>query len=219
MTAPIERLKKLDACAVSDAMDALGLPPAVTGLARQSGTGLLTGRCITVALAEGKAPANASKVHLGACAIEAGGPGSVLVIAHPHIDAGGWGGVLSNAAQAKGIEGVVLDGPSRDIDEATTLGFAIFARSTTARTARGRLYEAATNVPVEIGGVTVHPGDYLIADASGVVFIPEAHLADVLRTAERILAKERLMTDAVRAGAPATEVMGANYENLLETER
>lgn len=219
MNSPIDRLEKLDACAVSDAMDALGLPPAVTGLARLSGAGLLVGRCVTVALAEGKAPANLPKVHLGARAIEVGGPGTVLVISHPHIDAGGWGGVLSNAAQAKGIEGVVLDGPSRDIDEAIGLGFAVFARSTTARTARGRLYEAATNVPVAIGEVTVHPGDFLIADASGVVFVPEAHVENVLRTAERIIAKERLMTEAVRAGAPATEVMGADYENLLEIEK
>jgi 4-hydroxy-4-methyl-2-oxoglutarate aldolase len=219
MNSPIDRLEKLDACAVSDAMDSLGLPPAVTGLARLSGAGLLVGRCVTVALAEGKAPAILPKVHLGARAIEAGGPGMVLVISHPHIDAGGWGGVLSNAAQAKGIEGVVLDGPSRDIDEAIGLGFAIFARSTTARTARGRLYEAATNVPVAIGEVTVHPGDFLIADASGVVFVPEAHVENVLMTAERIIAKERLMTEAVCAGASATEVMGADYENMLEIEK
>jgi 4-hydroxy-4-methyl-2-oxoglutarate aldolase len=70
-----------------------------------------------------------------------------------------------------------------------------------------------------IGGVTVHPGDFLIADASGVVFVPEAHVENVLRTAERIIAKERLMTEAVRAGASATEVMGADYENLLEIEK
>jgi len=202
-------LRRLDVCALSDALDALGLPAGVSGLGRQSGGRLMAGRVSTVTLAAGPAPAGAPKVHLCARAIDAGHPGTAIVVSHPGVDAGGWGGVLSNAARRKGIEGVVVDGPARDIDEAIGLAFPVFARGATARTARGRVHEVATDAPVEIGGVKVEAGDYVVADGSGVVFLPAARAGEVLAMAERIAAKERLLTDALRAGGRVSEVMGA----------
>lgn len=212
----LERLGKLDACAVSDTMDGLGLPPAVVGIQRLSGDGTLVGKVSTVTLVEGTPPPDASKIHLCTRAIDGADDQTVIVVSHPGIDAGGWGGVLSNAAQAAGVRGVVVDGPSRDIDEARDLGFAIFARRPVARTARGRVYETATDAPVVIDNVTVNPGDFVIADTSGTVFIPADRIEDLLRAAEKLAAKEALMTEAVRSGKPAAEVMGANYEDMLK---
>ncbi|MEM7289741.1 MAG: RraA family protein [Pseudomonadota bacterium] len=212
----LERLGKLDACGVSDAMDGLGLPPAIVGIERLSGDGILVGRVSTVTLAEGSPPPDAPKVHLCTRAIDNANDLTVIVVSHPGTDAGGWGGVLSNAAQAKGVRGVVVDGPSRDVDEARDLGFAIFARRPIARTARGRVYETATDAPVVIDDVTVKAGDYVIADTSGTVFIPADRIDDLLRAAEKLAAKEALMTEAVRSGKPAAEVMGVNYEDMLK---
>lgn len=211
----VDRFAKLDACAVSDAADALGLAPAATGFSRMSGDGLLVGIVSTMTLVEGTPPPDAPKVHLGATAIDQGGPDTVIVVSHPGIEAGGWGGVLSNGAQAKGIRGVIVDGPCRDVDEAASLGFRIFARRATARTARGRVYEAATDAPITVEGQTVQAGDYVIADGSGVVFVPADHIDALLAKAEQIAAKEALMTKAVRAGTPVTQVMGADYEDML----
>jgi 4-hydroxy-4-methyl-2-oxoglutarate aldolase len=218
MTAPdfLLRLRRLDVCAVSDALDALGLPSAVSGHVRRSGGGVLAGRVSTVTLAAGKAPADAPKVHLCTRAVDTGGPGTVIVVSHPGIDAGGWGGVLSNAARRRGIEGVIVDGPSRDIDEAAALAFPVFSRSTTARTARGRVYETATGAPITVADVRVEPSDYVIADGSGIAFVAVSKIEQVLATAERIAARERLMTDAVRSGKPVADVMGADYETMLE---
>jgi len=53
----------------------------------------------------------------------------------------------------------------------------------------------------------VHPGDAVLADRNGVVFVPAAELDRVLTLAERIVARESAMADAVRAGHPVTEVM------------
>lgn len=61
--------------------------------------------------------------------------------------------------------------------------------------------------PVDFDGVTVHPDDYVIADRNGVVFVPAGELARVLELAERIVAREAAMVDAVRNGEPVTEVM------------
>jgi 4-hydroxy-4-methyl-2-oxoglutarate aldolase len=89
----------------------------------------------------------------------------------------------------------------------------------TARTARGRVHEVATDAPIEVGGVRVAPGDVVVADGSGIAFIPAARVADVLAMAERIAAKERLMTEAIRSGQPVSLVMGADYETMLEGMR
>ncbi|MCB1398225.1 MAG: RraA family protein [Rhodobacter sp.] len=218
MSTLIERLARLDSCAVSDAKDSLGLSAAVSGLGRKSGQGVLAGRVKTVQLAAGKPPADAPKVHLGARAIVAADAETVIVVAHPGIDAGGWGGVLSTGAQIAGVRGVVVDGPIRDADEAAGLGFAIFSRTTTARTARGRVYEVSTGAPVSIGGEAVADGDYVIADGSGVVFIRAADIEPVLAAAEKIAAREAAMVAALRQGRPITEVMGANYETMLEVK-
>ena len=215
----LERLEALDACAVSDAKDSLGLPAAVSGLERQSGDGLLVGQVTTVELVEGVPPDGMAKVHLGARAIVASTPQTVIVVAHPRVDAGGWGGVLSTGAQAAGVRGVIVDGPTRDRDEASALGFPIFARGNTARTARGRVYEKSTGELIKVGDQQVCDGDYVIADASGVVFIVADDIERVLAAAERIAAKEAAMIASLRDGIAITSVMGADYETMLEVKR
>lgn len=214
---PIERLAALDTCAVSDALDALGLPCAVTGIAALTTAGRIAGRAVTVKLTDRK-PETAALRHLCSGAVDSAGPGHVLVIEQrTGIDAAGWGGVLSNAAQTAGIEGVIVDGPARDIDEAAGLGFPVFARGATARTARGRIYEEGFNIDIAVGELTVRPGDLVVADRSGVAVIPADRAAEVLRTAEAIVARENVMTEAVRRGEPVSRVMGASYERMLQT--
>ena len=110
---------------------------------------------------------------------------------------------------------MVCDGPVRDIDEARTQGFPIFARALTARTARGRIVELGTNVPVQFETVKVEPRDYVIADRSAVIFIAAADIARVLDAAETIAAKEAVMAKALLAGEPVSQVMAADYEQML----
>jgi len=215
----LSRLNKLDVCAVSDAKDALGLGPAITSLSKVSGSGQLAGIVKTVQLVAGSAPENAPKVHLGATAIMESNSQSVIVISHPGVNAGGWGGVLSAGAKVRGVRGVILDGPTRDADEAKELDFTIFSKGTTALTARGRLHESATGVDVEIEDQVVSDGDYVLADSSGIVFICASDIDAVLKMAERIAAKESMMIDALHAGKPITEVMGADYETMLENNK
>ena len=126
------------------------------------------------------------------------------------------GGILALGAKLRGVAGVIADGPVRDIDEAKRFDFPVFARACAARTARGRVVELATNGPVEIGTVAVNPGDYVIADGSGVVFIKADEIEQVLAAAESIATSEAAMAHALRAGTAITEVMGENYEHMLK---
>ena len=210
------RLAQLDACAISDALDKLGLPGAVSGLHRYATDRRISGRVVTVRLEKDDGRAAASR-HLGTTAIESAQPGDVIVIEQRSgIDAASWGGNLSLGAQLRGVSGVVIEGPGRDMDEAQQYGFPVFARAHTARTARGRIVETGTNVPIVVGEVTVSPGDYVVADGSAVAFVPAAAIDRVLDAAEAIAAKERAMVAALREGTPISQVMGKSYETMLK---
>lgn len=211
-------LARLDVCALSDALDQLGLPPSVSGIESRTVRKRISGRAITVKLAAGIAPAGASARHLCTHAIEVAAAGDVIVVEQSTgVDAAGWGGILSNAARVKGLAGVIVEGPARDMDEAADIGFPIYSRAATARTARGRVFEIATGEPIEVGGVVVASGDYVAADSSGVVCIRAQDIDAVLAAAERIAAREAAMTKDVLAGEPAHRVMGASYEDMLQS--
>jgi regulator of RNase E activity RraA len=83
----------------------------------------------------------------------------------------------------------------------------VFGRAVVPVSARGRIVQLSMDEPVEFAGVTVNSGDYVIADRSGVVFVPAAECSRVVDLAERIVARERAMLDAVRAGESVLEVM------------
>jgi 4-hydroxy-4-methyl-2-oxoglutarate aldolase len=208
----LQRLRRLDCCAVSDALDKLKLPGAVTGLPQRSGEGRIAGRAVTVKLGTPGPPK-----HLGCTAIEAAGPDSIIVVEQRSgVEAGSWGGLLSLGAKVRGVAGVVADGPVRDIDEAIGYDFPVFSRALTSFTARGRVVEQGTGVPVQIGAVTVNAGDYVVADRSAVIFIAAADIERVLDVGEQIVAKEAAMAKAILAGTPIGQVMGGHYEHMLK---
>jgi len=211
----VARLRRLDICDLSDALDALGLPPAVTGLTPTSAVRPIAGRAVTVRLAAGQAPANASR-HLCTAAVEAAGPDSVIVIEQrTGLDAASWGGLLSRAAKKRGVAGTIVDGPTRDVEDAIKLDYVVYARNTTARTARGRIHEAECQTTIRCGDTQVSPGDYIAADRSGVVVIAAAQIETVLARAEAILAKSDEMAAAVDRDVPVSKVMGGAYETML----
>ena len=126
---------------------------------------------------------------------------------------------LALAARRNGIGGVVIDGACRDIAESAEHGFPVFGRAVVPVSARGRIVQLAMDEPVEFAGITVHPGDVVFADQNGVVFIPAAELDRVVALAERIVARESAMAEAVLAGNPVTEVMhDSKFPTIEETQ-
>jgi 4-hydroxy-4-methyl-2-oxoglutarate aldolase len=211
----LARLGRLDSCAVSDALDTLGLKGAIAGIHRMSTDRRIAGRVVTVKLEKDDGRPAGSR-HLGTAAIEAAQAGDVIVVEQrTGIDAAGWGGTLSLGASLRGVAGVIVEGPARDLDESRSHDFPVFARDHTARTARGRLVEAGTNVPIVVGDIAVSPGDYVVADGSAVVLVAQSEIDRVLDAAEAIAARETAMADSLRAGTPIGQVMGKSYETML----
>jgi 4-hydroxy-4-methyl-2-oxoglutarate aldolase len=212
----VKRARALDACSVSDAMDALGLASGVLAGPLPVWEGArAAGRAITTQLVAGPPP-GARVAHLAAAAIERATADDLIVIAtDAGTSMGSWGGLLSTAASVRSIAGVVTNGACRDVDEARDLRFPVFAARPALRTARARASEISSGQPVTIDGVLICSGDLVVADGSGVVIVRAAYAADVLVRAEEISAKERAMQQSLRNGVPVTRVLGGEYEHML----
>lgn len=203
----LERLRALDSCAVSDALDTLGLPGAVVDIGPMWEHAAVTaGRVRTVKAAPKSAAGPAT--HIATPLVAAAEPGDVVVIDnHGRRDVSCWGGLLAEAATQRGVAGVIVDGACRDVQDSAALQLPLFARAAVPVSARGRIVQEAMDVPIQVGGVAVRPGDWVVADRNGVAFIPAAHADRVIPLAARIIAREQAMGAAVRAGRSVIDVM------------
>ena len=211
----IERLAKLDTCAVSDGMDRLGLKGATYGVRPMWSCPKIVGRAVTMKIKP--VGLEKPKQHLGTAAIVAAQPGDVIVVDNGgRPDSSCWGGLLSLAAKTKGISGILVDGACRDIDESRDLEFPVYARGALPMTARNRVMQESFNTEIQFAGVQVHPGDLVIADGSGVVVIPRSQEEEVVKEAETVAATEARMADGIRQGMSVVEVLEKlGYESML----
>lgn len=125
--------------------------------------------------------------------IDEAAAGSVIVIsiAGGEPDVAVWGGLMTAGAVANGHAGAVLDGGVRDLVEIRRdYGFPVYARAVSPGTTLGRYKTVASQVPVCVGGVVVHPGDLMVGDVDGVVCVPRAQAEAVLAMAQDIDARE-----------------------------
>lgn len=119
--------------------------------------------------------------------------GSVICIsiAGGEAEVAVWGGLMTAGAVANRHAGAVLDGGVRDLTEIRRdYGFPVYARSVSPGTTLGRFKTVASQVPVCVGGIVVHPGDIIVGDIDGVVVVPKAKAAEVLAMAQDIDARE-----------------------------
>lgn len=138
--------------------------------------------------------------------------GDVIVVdAAGETETSVWGGLMSGLSQMKGVVGAVVDGGIRDTDETRDLGFHIFSKSIVPRSTHtpysGRMEPIEINVPIQCGGQLVNPGDLVLGDEIGVVVIPLANAAEVLKTAQAQAEKEELTRQKIREGRTVDELL------------
>jgi 4-hydroxy-4-methyl-2-oxoglutarate aldolase len=126
-------------------------------------------------------------------------PGEVgVIVMEGTLDIAAMGNLMATAAVERGMAGMVLDGAIRDMWDIRRMGLTVYARSKSPRTAVGHYATVAKNVAVECAGVTVRPGDILVADEDGVVVVPQDRAAEVLKEAQSIDARESGMYPFIR---------------------
>ncbi|MGA5352620.1 isocitrate/isopropylmalate family dehydrogenase [Streptomyces thermodiastaticus] len=195
----VDRLAALDTASISDALDSLGIPGVLTGITARVPGARAAGRAFTV----GYRPVQGGtrRFRNAADYLDEVPAGSFVV-----IDNGGsttctnWGSLLTAVAQRRGVRGTALHGSARDIAEIRAAGYPLFSTGTTMVSGKNRVELAATGQPITIGGVTVRPGDIVVADDNGVLVVPAERAAAVAERAERVEGTEAAIAEAVAGG-------------------
>jgi regulator of RNase E activity RraA len=197
----------------SDAMDELGIVGAVpAGLLKPTNPkARVVGRALTVTnvAASGTVPDAVATGVSKLGEIEAHNlaePGDVLVLQGIDLISN-MGGISATIGRRQGELGAIVDGAVRDIDHSRDIGYAIWSRSVSPITGKWRIETIAINKPVTMCGIAVHPGDLVLADETGVCFIPRERAAEVLARVQKIAASEVAREAKIASGAPVAELM------------
>ena len=138
-------------------------------------------------------------------AIDMAGPGDVLVIYNGSNSISPWGGLATLSCKMRGVEGVVIDGAVRDVDEIRALKYPTWSSgiSPNAGDPKGM---GEINSEITCGGQTVKPGDYIVADENGVVVIPKERAYEIARRAKEVEKMESRLYEEIRRGSTLSQV-------------
>ena len=136
--------------------------------------------------------------------------GDVLVI-QGVANVSNMGGISSQTGKRQGEVGAIVQGGVRDIAHSRAVGYPIWASEITPVTGKWRIEAAESNGAVEIGHVKVMPGDLVIADDTGVCYIPRDFIIEVLEAAEQKAKAEEIRCKAIDEGLPVPDISKATY--------
>ena len=143
---------------------------------------------------------------LGWCTLLSKAPAGHVVVCQPHNHEVALMGELSaQTLAARGVIGYVVDGGSRDTDFVLAQGFPVFCSFLTPSDIVRRWIPDAYGAPIDIGGVTIATGDYVLGDRDGVVIVPGDIAEEVVAQTEQIVATESEMRRALVGGMDPVE--------------
>jgi 3-hexulose-6-phosphate synthase/6-phospho-3-hexuloisomerase len=186
-----EAFSKVSAPNVADAQHKKGV---MSGIAPRNGHGVrCCGPALTVQTAKGDwaKPVEAT---------EKANPGDIIV-----IDAGE-GELACFSAKVRGVAGVIIDGAVRDLDGIIDMGLPMFSRHVTPHAGEPKGY-GGIGLEVTVGGQLVHSGDWIIADESGIVVVPQEHAVEIANRAVDVMERENRIREEIKKGRPMSSVL------------
>ena len=205
---PMSQLSQYSTSIVSDALDELAVLGVLPGIeARRVGQGRVVGRALPVRLQPKSDDPSAYRFGGGVGkpleqVLQTMQDGDIVV-----MDLGGsnraaaWGGLASRIAQRRGVRGTIMWGACRDVDEIRAIGYPVWSVAVCPRRSRNEFTFGAINEPITIQGVTIAPRDFIIADESGVVCVPQGRFGEVIALCARIAVQERVLEAQVLNGS------------------
>ena len=193
--APKETIDSIARHAVSNLCDSMGRTHnAGGGMLRQMYRG---GKLCGPALTVRTAPGDNLLIHK---AIDMAQPGDVIVVdGGGALDAALIGDIMTSYALTRSVAGFVIDGAVRDTEELAIRDLPVFARGVSPR-GPTREGPGEINIAISIGGTIVQPGDIVVGDADGVVFVPPVQADAVLAAVANLLAKEQALLKSIAQG-------------------
>jgi regulator of RNase E activity RraA len=198
----IAGFKKTTVASVSDAVDqVVGRRGFLSYDMRPRVTGQVVGRAVTALLKpappEKATPALAVKHPVEM--IDNAKPGEVgVIVVEGDLNMTGLGGLMATAAKSRDMAGIIIDGAVRDVAEIRGLGLPVYSRSVAPSSVVSRYASVARQIPVECAGVTISPGDIIVAGEDGVVSVPGDKAAAVLQRAREIDQREGKMVPFIQ---------------------
>lgn len=195
----IERLARLEVANVCDAQRSFGAP-------RPTIQSIVPGLRVV-------GPAHTVKCYPGSIitvhkALLEAAPGEVIVVDGEGDERGAlFGELMALQAKANGIAGIVVDGPVRDRAALLGIGLPVFATGINPRVGSNRRV-GETQIPIQLGGVVVQPGDYILADDAGIVVVPAGQIAATVEATEAVAAKEAGIRKAIANGEKLGDLLG-----------
>lgn len=139
-------------------------------------------------------------------AIDLAGPGDVLVVYNGSNFIAPWGGLATLSCKMKGIEGVVIDGAVRDVDEIRAMKYPVFSSGITPNAGDPKGM-GEINSEIACAGQMVKPGDYIVGDECGVVVIPKERAYEIARRAKEVEKTESRLYEEIRRGSTLSQVI------------
>jgi 4-hydroxy-4-methyl-2-oxoglutarate aldolase len=203
---------------ISDTMDELGIPSGVIGASvlRPTIPGTtIVGPALTVRnILQRIDPLQGARDHVNRMAeFEAHNlaqQGDVLVI-QGVANLSNMGGISAQTGKRQGEVGAIVQGGVRDVAHSRAVGYPVWASDITPVTGKWRLETVEINGPIQIGEVRVSPGDLVVADDTGVCFIPRDMVLEVLEAAEQKAKAEELRCKAIDDGIPVPDISRSTY--------
>jgi 4-hydroxy-4-methyl-2-oxoglutarate aldolase len=194
---PVSRLMQYPTSVISDALDELGVTGVLPRMpAQRIGQARIAGIALPVRLEPKTNDPSAYRFGGGVGkpleqVLQTMKDGDVVVMDLGGTDqAAAWGGLASRLAQRRGVRATIMWGACRDIEEIRAIGYPVWAIGTCPRRSRNDFTFGWINRPVLIGTIEIAPGDFIVADETGVIRVPRARIDDVLALAERIAEQE-----------------------------
>lgn len=201
MTRATHPLAAHSTATISDALDKLGAPGSVLGLAPLFNGARLAGRAFTVRYVAAGKPAGTVGDYLDDVP-----RGDVVVIDNGgRLDCTVWGDILTAMAADREVAGTVIDGVNRDVQRALDLEYPIYSRGRFMRTGKDRVEVSDVGTPITVGGVRVRVGDLVVGDADGVVVVARELEELVLAASDEIASREHAIVEDVRVGMSLAE--------------
>ncbi|NDR58796.1 RraA family protein [Aliiruegeria sabulilitoris] len=206
----IERLKKWYSGDLHDSMESLGLwgyLPDLSLFGALEPGAVVCGPAVTVQFGPSQRRGEPQDVYHNA--IDNAPEGGIMVVEASCAAGSCTGGLMSTGAKTRGLAATIVNSTVRDIAEVREMGYPLFATGLSPVGVTGKKEPRESQVPIQIGGVTIRPGDVIFADIDGVVVIPKEKLRAVVEAAEALGKNEAACRDRLLAGEKLQSVWPA----------
>lgn len=209
----LDGFRKVSVIAIADALDSvLHLPGIISRLHPLVDGYRFVGRAVTVHFVPTSAFDDYHKF-TSTEAAEFTSKGDVIVCAANGLEQAIWGDQQASEAKRRQLAGAVIDGYLRDVVQLKKLDMPVFSRGRNPAPVRGHGRREAINVPIQVCGMLVNPGDVIAADEDGIVVIAAARAEEVLKISTEIHESELLVIEDYEQGR---DLLQSRAERLPE---